>query len=86
MLVGAIIVNDYMKILMRVFSIEMFQEIKELNMGVGIHASSLYKALMDEQGGKQARCAMPGVSMGLALCPVWSQWQHRLGSIQGLDL
>ena len=86
MFVSAVIVYDYVKFLMGVFSVEMFQEAKELRMCVGIDTSSLYEPLVDEQGSQQAGCTMPGVSMGLPPCSIWSHGQHGLGPVKRLDL
>ncbi len=70
---------------MRVFSIEMFQEAKEFLMCMGINTPPLCETLTDEQGGQRPGCAMPDASMGMALCLVRSQGQHRLGSIKRVD-
>jgi hypothetical protein len=59
-----------MKILLRKFAVEMLQKSKELDLGMGIKTSSIYDPFVNEQRSKRARRTMPGISMGLAFCPV----------------
>ena len=87
MLVGGVVVQDYMdQLARRNLALDGVEEANELLVPMTLHAASDHAARRHVQGGKQRRRAVPDVVMRHRAAATALERQPRLSAIERLDL